>query len=106
MRALHQRKRRESHYLDRRNWLRCGHHRTLFGAWRKQSDRLHPHDRAWDRRRVHATFIGQAIGWYRLDQGAGLIGATVGALVVLFIWHRRAICLRSCTHSPQTGDKA
>ena len=37
-----------------------------------------------------ATFIGQAIGWYRLDQGAGLIGATVGALVVLFIWHRVA----------------
>jgi len=24
-----------------------------------------------------ATFIGQTIGWYRLDQGAGLIGATV-----------------------------
>jgi uncharacterized membrane protein YeaQ/YmgE (transglycosylase-associated protein family) len=35
-----------------------------------------------------ATFIGQTIGWYRLDQGAGLIGATVGALVVLFIWNR------------------
>lgn len=35
-----------------------------------------------------ATFIGQTIGWYRLDQGAGLIGATVGALLVLFIWSR------------------
>lgn len=35
-----------------------------------------------------ATFIGQAVGWYRLDQGAGLIGATVGAVVVLFIWHQ------------------
>lgn len=35
-----------------------------------------------------ATFIGQAIGWYRSDQGAGLIGAVVGALIVLFIWHR------------------
>lgn len=35
-----------------------------------------------------ATFIGQAVGWYRPDQGAGLIGAIVGALVVLFIWHR------------------
>ena len=35
-----------------------------------------------------ATFIGQSIGWYRMDQGAGLIGATVGAVVVLFIWHR------------------
>ena len=35
-----------------------------------------------------ATFIGQAIGWYRADQGAGFIAATVGALVVLFIWNR------------------
>jgi uncharacterized membrane protein YeaQ/YmgE (transglycosylase-associated protein family) len=35
-----------------------------------------------------ATWIGQAIGWYRVDQGAGLIGAVVGALVVLFVWHR------------------
>jgi uncharacterized membrane protein YeaQ/YmgE (transglycosylase-associated protein family) len=35
-----------------------------------------------------ATFIGQTVGWYRLDQGAGLIGAIVGALLVLFIWNR------------------
>jgi uncharacterized membrane protein YeaQ/YmgE (transglycosylase-associated protein family) len=35
-----------------------------------------------------ATFVGQAIGWYRTDQGAGLLGAVVGALIVLFIWHR------------------
>jgi uncharacterized membrane protein YeaQ/YmgE (transglycosylase-associated protein family) len=38
-----------------------------------------------------ATFIGQTIGWYRLDQGAGLIGAIVGALVVLFIWNRLVV---------------
>ena len=35
-----------------------------------------------------ATWIGQMIGWYRPDQGAGFIGATVGAVIVLFIWHR------------------
>jgi uncharacterized membrane protein YeaQ/YmgE (transglycosylase-associated protein family) len=35
-----------------------------------------------------ATFIGQAIGWYGASQGAGFITATVGALVVLFIWNR------------------
>ena len=35
-----------------------------------------------------ATFIGQAIGWYRPDQGAGFITAIIGAIVVLFIWHR------------------
>jgi uncharacterized membrane protein YeaQ/YmgE (transglycosylase-associated protein family) len=38
-----------------------------------------------------ATFIGQAIGWYRSDQGAGLIGAVVGAVVVLFVWHRLVV---------------
>jgi uncharacterized membrane protein YeaQ/YmgE (transglycosylase-associated protein family) len=38
-----------------------------------------------------ATFIGQTIGWYRLDQGAGFIGATVGALIVLFIWNRLVV---------------
>ena len=35
-----------------------------------------------------STFIGQAIGWYRPDHGAGFIGAAVGAVVVLFIWNR------------------
>jgi uncharacterized membrane protein YeaQ/YmgE (transglycosylase-associated protein family) len=35
-----------------------------------------------------ATFIGQAVGWYRPNEGAGLIGAVVGAIVVLFVWHR------------------
>jgi uncharacterized membrane protein YeaQ/YmgE (transglycosylase-associated protein family) len=35
-----------------------------------------------------ATFIGQTVGWYRLDQGAGFIAATIGAVVVLFIWNR------------------
>src|SRR3954454_4185793 len=35
-----------------------------------------------------ATFIGQAIGHYSPDQGAGFIMATIGAVVVLFIWHR------------------
>jgi uncharacterized membrane protein YeaQ/YmgE (transglycosylase-associated protein family) len=35
-----------------------------------------------------ATFIGQAIGHYSPNQGAGFITATVGALVVLFIWNR------------------
>jgi uncharacterized membrane protein YeaQ/YmgE (transglycosylase-associated protein family) len=35
-----------------------------------------------------ATFVGQAVGWYRIDQGAGFIGALVGAIVVLFIWNR------------------
>ena len=35
-----------------------------------------------------ATFVGQTIGWYRADQGAGFIAATIGAIAVLFIWNR------------------
>jgi uncharacterized membrane protein YeaQ/YmgE (transglycosylase-associated protein family) len=38
-----------------------------------------------------ATFIGQAIGWYEADQGAGFIAATLGAVIVLFIWHRLVV---------------
>jgi uncharacterized membrane protein YeaQ/YmgE (transglycosylase-associated protein family) len=33
-----------------------------------------------------ATYLGQAIGWYRADEGAGFIGAIVGAILVLFVW--------------------
>jgi uncharacterized membrane protein YeaQ/YmgE (transglycosylase-associated protein family) len=33
-----------------------------------------------------ATFLGQALGWYRAGEGAGLVGAVVGALLVLVIW--------------------
>ncbi len=38
-----------------------------------------------------STAVGQALGWYRPDQGAGIIMATVGALVVLFIWNRLVV---------------
>ena len=33
-----------------------------------------------------ATWLGQALGWYRAGEGAGLIGAVVGAIIVLFVW--------------------
>jgi uncharacterized membrane protein YeaQ/YmgE (transglycosylase-associated protein family) len=33
-----------------------------------------------------ATFLGQALGWYRADEGAGFIGAIVGAVIVLAIY--------------------
>jgi uncharacterized membrane protein YeaQ/YmgE (transglycosylase-associated protein family) len=33
-----------------------------------------------------ATFLGQALGWYRPGEGAGLIGAVVGAIIVLFVY--------------------
>ena len=33
-----------------------------------------------------ATYLGQALGWYQAGEGAGLIGATLGAVIVLLIW--------------------
>jgi uncharacterized membrane protein YeaQ/YmgE (transglycosylase-associated protein family) len=33
-----------------------------------------------------ATYLGQALGWYQAGEGAGLIGATVGAILILLIW--------------------
>jgi uncharacterized membrane protein YeaQ/YmgE (transglycosylase-associated protein family) len=33
-----------------------------------------------------ATYLGQAIGWYGEDQAAGLVGATVGAVIILLVW--------------------
>lgn len=33
-----------------------------------------------------ATFLGQALGWYGAGEGAGLIGAVVGAVLVLFAY--------------------
>ena len=33
-----------------------------------------------------ASFLGQALGWYSAGEGAGLVGATVGAIIVLLVW--------------------
>jgi uncharacterized membrane protein YeaQ/YmgE (transglycosylase-associated protein family) len=33
-----------------------------------------------------ATWLGQALGWYGPNEGAGLIGAVVGAVIVLAVW--------------------
>ena len=33
-----------------------------------------------------ASWLGQALGWYSPGEGAGLVGAVVGAVIVLLIW--------------------
>ena len=33
-----------------------------------------------------ATYLGQALGWYNANEGAGFIGAVIGALIVLVIY--------------------
>ena len=35
-----------------------------------------------------AGFIGQALGWYSVGQGAGWIGSIVGAVVLLFAYSK------------------
>jgi len=38
-----------------------------------------------------ATYLGQSLGRYRIDQGAGLVGAILGAVLVLFVWNRLVV---------------
>ena len=33
-----------------------------------------------------ATFLGQFFGFYRPGEGAGFIGAIIGAVIILFVW--------------------
>jgi uncharacterized membrane protein YeaQ/YmgE (transglycosylase-associated protein family) len=33
-----------------------------------------------------ATYLGQALGWYGPGQGAGLVGAVIGAIIVLVVY--------------------
>ena len=35
---------------------------------------------------IGATYLGQAVGWYKAGQEAGFIGAVVGAIIVLVVW--------------------
>ena len=35
---------------------------------------------------VVASYLGRALGWYAPGEGAGLIGAVVGAILVLFVY--------------------
>jgi uncharacterized membrane protein YeaQ/YmgE (transglycosylase-associated protein family) len=42
-----------------------------------------------------ATYLGHAVGWYQAGEGAGFIGAIIGAVVILAIYRaiagRRAV---------------
>jgi uncharacterized membrane protein YeaQ/YmgE (transglycosylase-associated protein family) len=50
-----------------------------------------------------ATYLGQSLGWYRVDQGAGLIGATLGAVLVLFVWNR--LVVTNTVRDPGVGPR-
>ncbi len=44
-----------------------------------------------------ASYLGRALGWYEPGEGAGLIGAVVGAIIVLVIYGMIAGRSRSTT---------
>ncbi|MBV1798812.1 GlsB/YeaQ/YmgE family stress response membrane protein [Siccirubricoccus sp. G192] len=46
---------------------------------------------------VVATWLGQALGWYRAGEGAGFIGAVVGAIILLVIY--RMVAGRGAGHT-------
>jgi len=52
-----------------------------------------------------ATFLGQTVGWYRLDQGAGFIAATLGALLVLAAGAARVLQLRRVARRHRRADQ-
>ena len=33
-----------------------------------------------------ATYLGQAVGWYKAGESAGFVGAIVGAIIILVVW--------------------
>ena len=35
---------------------------------------------------ILATYLGQAIGWYRAGEPAGFIGGVIGAIILLLIY--------------------
>jgi hypothetical protein len=45
--------------------------------------------------------LRERLGWYRLDQGAGFLGATVGAVVVLF---QHCLVVPPSVSDPTTHD--
>jgi uncharacterized membrane protein YeaQ/YmgE (transglycosylase-associated protein family) len=33
-----------------------------------------------------ATYLGQAVGWYKAGESAGFLGAVIGAVILLFVY--------------------
>ena len=40
---------------------------------------------------VVAGFLGRAMGWYQTDEPAGFIAATLGAILLLFVYRKVAV---------------
>ena len=78
----------ERHYLDHHRWLHRWNHRAATFAGPNNPSGFILTTVLGIVGAFLATWIGQAIGHYGPDQGAGVITATIGALVVLFIWNR------------------
>lgn len=57
-----------------------------------------------------AGWFGQAVGWYMPDSGAGFVSATIGAIVILALYHfvvgRRTIGKRTMDERRDDFTKA
>ena len=91
-------------YLDHSHRVSCGRDRPAAVARAEQPDHFLLTTILGIVGAFVATFLGQTIGWYRADQGAGLIGATVGAIIVLFIWNR-LVASRTISDPGVTGRR-
>ena len=50
-----------------------------------------------------ASFLGQMLGWYGPGEGAGLIGAVVGAIIVLFVYEGTLLAESGLTCDPSAN---
>src|SRR5262245_31738259 len=78
---------KHAHPVAYSHWLRRWSDRQVPSPrFIERAVRFYPHDLAGHRRLFRPTYLGQALGWYQAGEGAGLIGAVVGAIIVLVIW--------------------
>ena len=74
------------HYLDDLNWLHCGRVGEVHAPGSNEPSGFILTTILGIIGAFVATYLGQTLGWYEAGQGAGLIGATLGAIIVLLIW--------------------
>jgi uncharacterized membrane protein YeaQ/YmgE (transglycosylase-associated protein family) len=72
--------------MDNHYWLHSRHNRKVHHAGRQRAGWLHSHRHLGIVGAFVATYLGQALGWYRPGEEAGVIGAVVGAIIVLLVY--------------------
>ena len=76
---------RHEYSLAHHHRFRCGNYRQVSPSWIKERT-IGLHSALGIGGSFVATYLGQALGWYKAGEGAGFIGAVVGAIIVLVVW--------------------